>query len=131
MIKPDGVRRNLAGEIISRIEKKGLRIVAMKMLLVDDGLARKHYAEHASKPFFGELVSHIKSGKSVAMVVEGRDAISVVRTMIGATDPAKAAAGTIRGDFALDMTQNIVHASDSSESAKREIELYFSKKELV
>ena len=131
MIKPDGVRRNLAGEIISRIEKKGLRIVAMKMLLVDDGLARKHYAEHASKPFFGELVSHIKSGKSVAMVIEGRDAISVVRTMVGATDPAKAAAGTIRGDFALDLTQNIVHASDSSESAKREIELYFSKKELV
>lgn len=130
MIKPDGVGRNLVGEIISRIEKRGLKIVAMKMLLVDDELARKHYAEHASKPFFGELVSHIRSGKSVAMVVEGRDAISVIRAMNGATDPAKAAAGTIRGDFALDMTQNVVHASDSPESAKREIGLYFTEKEL-
>jgi len=130
MIKPDGARRGLAGEVISRVERKGLRIVAMKMLLVDDELARKHYAEHASKPFFGELVSHIKSGKSVAMVIEGRDAVSVVRAMNGATDPAKAAAGTIRGDFALDMTQNVVHASDSPESAEREIGLYFAEKEL-
>lgn len=128
MIKPDGVQRSLMGEIISRVEQRGFRIVALKMLRVDDETAKKHYAEHTGKPFFNSLVEFIKSGPVVAMVIEGKDAISTIRGMVGATDPAKAAPGTIRGDLtrdAHDITHNIVHAADSPESAKREICLYF------
>lgn len=128
MIKPDGVQQGLVGEIISRIERRGFRILALKMLRVNDEMAKKQYAEHAGKPFFNSLVEFIKFGPVVAMVVEGEDAISAIREMVGATDPAKAAPGTIRGDFARDahdVTHNIVHAADSPESAKREIDLYF------
>ncbi|MFH1774045.1 MAG: nucleoside-diphosphate kinase [Methanobacteriota archaeon] len=125
MVKPDGVERGLIGEIISRIEKKGLRIVAMEMLRVDKALARKHYAEHKGKPFFEDLVAYITSGPCVAMVVEGENAINILREMIGKTNPKEAAAGTIRGDFGIDVRRNVVHASDSQESAKREIALFF------
>jgi len=128
MVKPDGVQRGLVGEIISRVEQGGLKIVALKMLRVDDEMAKKHYAEHAGKPFFNSLIEFIKSGPVVAMVVEGERAISAIREMVGATDPTKAAPGTIRGDFARDardITHNIVHAADSPKSAKREIDLYF------
>jgi nucleoside-diphosphate kinase len=125
MVKPDGVERGLIGEIISRVEKKGLRIVAMEMLCVDKALARKHYAEHKGKPFFEDLVAYITSGPCVAMVVEGESAINILREMIGKTNPKEAAAGTIRGDFGIDKQRNVVHASDSRESAKREIALFF------
>ena len=125
MIKPDGVQRGLVGEVVSRIERRGLEIIALKMVQVDHKTAKRHYAEHADKPFFDLLVDFIMSGPTIAMVLEGRNAISVTRDMIGATDPSKAAAGTIRGDFALDITRNIAHASDSPESAEREIAIYF------
>lgn len=125
LVKPNGVSRGLIGEIISRYERRGLRITALKMLQVSRELAEEHYAEHVGKPFFGELVSFITSGPIVAMVVEGLAAVQVVRDMNGATDPLKAAPGTIRGDFALDMGENVVHGSDSVASAEREIALYF------
>lgn len=131
MVKPDGVARGLAGEVVCRLEHKGLRLVAMKLLLVSEKTAREHYAEHRAKPFFKELVAHIRSGPAVAMVVEGREAIAVVRALVGATDPAKAAPGTLRGDFCLNITQNLVHASDSPVSAEREIRLYFKPEELA
>jgi len=125
MVKPDGVERGLIGEVISRVEKKGLRIVAMETLRVDKALARKHYAEHKGKPFFEDLVAYITSGPCVTMVVEGENAINFLREMIGKTNPKEAAAGTIRGDFGIDTQHNVVHASDSQESAKREIALFF------
>lgn len=125
LAKPDAVRRGLVGEIVSRIERKGLRISAMRMIDVDKALAEQHYAEHRDKPFFSDLVSFITSGPVVAMVVEGRDAVAVVRNLMGATDPAKAAPGTIRGDFAIEITENLVHGSDSPESAERECKLFF------
>lgn len=125
MIKPDGVQRGLVGDVISRIERRCLKIIALKMVQVGHKTAKRHYAEHADKPFFDSLVDFIMSGPTIVMVIEGRNAISVTRSMIGATDPSKAAAGTIRGDFALDITRNIVHASDSLESADREIAIYF------
>lgn len=128
MIKPDGVQRGVIGEIISRIERRGFKIVALKILHVDDEMAKKHYAEHIDKPFFNSLIEFIKSGPVVAMVIEGENAISTIREMVGATDPRKAAPGTIRGDLARDthdITYNMVHASDSPQSAKREISLYF------
>jgi nucleoside-diphosphate kinase len=131
MIKPDGVQRGLAGEIISRFERRGLKVVGMKMLVVSDSLAKQHYAEHAAKPFFPGLVGFIKSGPAVAMVVEGRDVVTVVRAMVGKTRPVESAPGTVRGDFALDTGRNVIHASDSPESAKREISLYFDKSELA
>lgn len=130
MVKPDGVARGLAGEVVSRLERKGLRLVAAKLLRVGEKTAREHYAEHKEKPFFKELVAHIRSGPALAMVVEGREAIAVVRALVGATDPAKAAPGTLRGDFCLDITRNLVHASDSPASAEREIGLYFKPDEL-
>ncbi|MBI4363044.1 MAG: nucleoside-diphosphate kinase [Euryarchaeota archaeon] len=130
MVKPDGVARGLTGEVILRLERKGLRVIALRMLRVDEKRAREHYAEHRSKPFFPELVAHIRSGPSVAMVVEGRQAIPVVRGLVGATDPAQAAPGTLRGDYGSRITQNIIHASDSPESARREMGLYFTEKEL-
>ena len=125
LIKPDGVRRGLAGEVLSRIERKGLRIVAMDMRVVGQDLAETHYAEHAGKPFYGSLVEFITSGPLVAMVVEGPRAIEAFRALAGATDPVKATPGTIRGDYALEVQDNIVHGSDSPDSAEREIKIFF------
>ena len=125
LVKPDGVRRKLIGEVIRRLEAKGLAIVAMRMLQMDKEMASKHYEEHTEKPFFSDLVSFITGGPLVAMAVEGDEAVSVVRTVMGATDPKKAALGTIRGDLAIEMTENIVHGSDSPTSAKRELGLFF------
>lgn len=125
LVKPDGVRRGLAGEVISRLERKTLSIVAMRFFAIDKELAERHYAEHASKPFYDDLVSFITSGPVVAMAIEGGDAVSVVRAVMGATDPKKAAPGTIRGDYGLAITENIVHGSDSPSSARRELELFF------
>jgi nucleoside-diphosphate kinase len=125
MIKPDGVRRRLVGEIIRRIEAKGYDIREMKLMTVDESLAKKHYAEHVDKPFFDELVSFVTSAPSVAMVVEGADAVVGLRQIMGATNPLDATPGSIRGDFATEITQNIVHGSDSPESAEREINLFF------
>ncbi len=125
IIKPDAVRRGLAGEILSRIERKGLRIEAMRTMRVDQALAERHYAEHADKPFFEELVGFITSGDVIVAKVTGREAISVLRGLMGATDPAKAAQGTIRGDFGIEITENLVHGSDSAESAAREVALFF------
>jgi len=125
LIKPDGVRRGLAGEVVSRIERKGLRIVAMDMRVVGRDLAETHYAEHSGKPFYGSLVEFITSGPLVAMVVEGPRAIEAFRALAGATDPVKATPGTIRGDYALEVQDNIVHGSDSPDSAEREIKIFF------
>ena len=131
MIKPDGVQRGLVGAIVARFERRGLKIVGLRMLTVDDRLAKQHYAEHAAKPFFPNLVGFIESGPVVAMVIEGRDAVAVVRSMVGRTKPIESPPGTIRGDFALDTGRNVIHASDSPESAKREISLYFDKGQLA
>jgi nucleoside-diphosphate kinase len=125
LIKPDGVQRNIIGEVISRIEAKGLRLVALELRTIDTDTAHSHYAEHSEKPFFGELVEFITSGPLVAIVAEGDRAIEAFRALAGATDPVKAAPGTIRGDFALQVAQNIVHGSDSPESAEREIKIFF------
>jgi nucleoside-diphosphate kinase len=125
MVKPDGVVRGIVGEIITRIEKKGYSISAMKKMLIDVELAKRHYGEHEGKPFFDELVSFITSGPVVAMIVEGDGTVKTIRTMVGSTDPRDAAPGTIRGDFAVDIGSNVVHASDSIRSADREIELFF------
>ena len=131
LIKPDALRRCLAGEIIARLERRGLELRAARLLQVDRELADRHYAEHREKPFFGELVDFITSAPTLALVVEGESAIAVVRTTMGATNPVSAAPGTIRGDLALAMPDNLVHGSDSRESAEREIELWFSDDELV
>jgi nucleoside-diphosphate kinase len=125
LIKPDAVQRGLAGEILSRFERRGLDVRAAKLLRVDRELAERHYAEHVEKPFFGELVDFITSAPTLALVLEGESAIAVVRTTIGATNPTDAAAGTIRGDLALAMPDNLVHGSDSPESAEREVALWF------
>ena len=125
VVKPDGVRRGLVGEIIGRLERKGLKIVAARTLRVPPELAQRHYAEHQGKPFYPALIQHITSGPIVALALEGRSAISVVRLITGATNPQLAAPGTVRGDLALGITPNIVHASDSAESAARELALYF------
>jgi len=125
LIKPDAVGRRLAGEIVARIERRGFAIVAGKLLRVSRELGERHYAEHREKPFFGELVSFITSAPTWALVVEGEGAIATMRKTIGATNPAQAEAGTIRGDFALSMPDNLVHGSDSAESAAREIALWF------
>jgi len=131
MIKPDGVQRGLVGDIVARFERRGLKIAGMKMLLVSEDLAKKHYEEHAAKPFFPNLVSFIRSGPAVAMVVEGKDVVPIVRSMVGATNPKNSSPGTIRGDLAVDMGRNVIHASDSPESAKREISLYFNTSEIA
>ena len=131
LIKPDAMERRLAGEILGRFEGRGLTVRAAKLVLVDRGLAERHYAEHTEKPFFGELVEFITSSPTLALVLEGDGAIQVVRTTMGATNPVDAAPGTIRGDLALAMPDNLVHGSDSPESAKREIGLWFSDTELV
>jgi nucleoside-diphosphate kinase len=125
LVKPDGVRRGLAGEVISRFERLGLKILAMRLLLVDEELASRHYAEHVDKPFYPELVSFITSGEVVAMVLEGESAIAAVRKLMGPTDPADAPPGTIRGDYGLEITENIVHGSDGAESAVLEVSLFF------
>jgi nucleoside-diphosphate kinase len=131
LIKPDAMERLVAGEILGRLERRGLRIRAAKLVRVDRDLAERHYAEHAEKPFYGELVDFITSGATLALVLEGESAISVVRTTMGATNPTDAAPGTIRGDLALAMPDNLVHGSDAPETAKREIALWFADDELV
>ncbi len=131
LIKPDAVERALAGEILARIERRGFSVVAGKLLQVSRSLGEEHYGEHREKPFFGELVEFITSAPTWALVVEGEGAIATLRKTIGATDPADAEPGTIRGDLATSMPDNLVHGSDSSESARREIALWFSDDELV
>ena len=131
LIKPDAMQRRLAGEILGRFEGRGLTVRAAKLVLVDRGLAEQHYAEHTEKPFFGELVEFITSSPTLALVLEGEGAIKVVRTTMGATNPVDAGPGTIRGDLALAMPDNLVHGSDSPESAEREIGLWFTSPELV
>jgi nucleoside-diphosphate kinase len=131
LIKPDAVSRGLAGEILSRFEARELTMRAGKLLTVGRDLAEEHYAEHTEKPFFGELVSFITSAPTLALVLEGEGAIAVVRSTMGATNPAQSAPGTIRGDLALSMPDNLVHGSDSPESAEREVALWFSDDELV
>lgn len=124
--KPDAVERGLVGEIVGRLEAKGLRLVAAELRTIDRATAETHYGEHSAKPFFASLVEFITRGPALLMVVEGHDDVSsVVRTLMGATDPAKAAPGTIRGDLAVEMTENLVHGSDSPESAAREVALFF------
>jgi nucleoside-diphosphate kinase len=125
LVKPDAFSRNLTGEIIARFERKGLRIVALKHMQMDRDLASQHYAEHEGKPFFGELVEFITSGPLVAMVLEGYEAVVAARQVIGATNPLEASPGSIRGDYALEVGQNMVHGSDSNESAEREAKLFF------
>lgn len=131
LIKPNGVARGLIGEVISRLEKRGLTIRAARMLVVDEELAHRHYAEHVDKPFFPSLVEFITSGPTCALVVSGPSAIGVVRAMMGATNPLNAAPGTVRGDYGLDTTQNLVHSSDGPESAEREIGLFFKPEDIV
>jgi nucleoside-diphosphate kinase len=132
MAKPDAVQRGLVGEIVSRLESRGLKLVGAKLVHVDRGLAEEHYGEHEGKPFFADLVSFITSGPVLAMVWEGQDAVAQVRAMMGETDPADSAPGTIRGDLGLDLGRNVVHGSDTEPgSAEREIDLFFSDDELV
>ena len=130
LIKPDAMHRKLAGTIIARLEEQGLKLVAAKMLHMDKALAQHHYAIHASKPFFNNLVNYITSVPIIALVFEGEKAVEVIRKIMGATDPAKAEAGTIRGDFGLDIEHNTVHGSDSVETAEEEIKLFFSEDEI-
>jgi nucleoside-diphosphate kinase len=125
LVKPDAFERNLTGEVIGRFERKGLRLTALKLMHVDVDLARAHYDEHKEKPFFGELVDFITRGPLVAMVLEGESAVQAARQVIGATNPLEAAPGSIRGDFATEITFNLVHGSDSAESAAREIGIFF------
>ncbi|MGH8928136.1 MAG: nucleoside-diphosphate kinase [Acidimicrobiia bacterium] len=125
MVKPDGVERGLIGEIMSRFERKGLRLEKIQMMTIDEALARRHYAEHVDKPFFQELLTFITRGAVVAMEWSGESAVSVSRTLVGATDPKKADPGTIRGDLGLAVTENLVHGSDSPQSATRELGLFF------
>lgn len=131
MIKPDAVKRNLIGQIISRLELRGLRIVGMKMLKMDRETAEKLYAEHQGKPFFQELVNYITSGPVVTMVIEGDEVVQLIRKMIGNTDPKDSPPGTIRGDMALSKSENVIHASDSPEKALREMSIFFTEKELL
>ncbi|MCS7122247.1 MAG: nucleoside-diphosphate kinase [Archaeoglobaceae archaeon] len=130
MLKPDAVQRGLIGEIISRFEKKGLKIIAMKMLKIERELAEKHYFEHRGKVFFDNLINYITSAPVVAMVLEGKNAVKVVRSIVGATNPSEALPGTIRGDYGMDIGRNVIHASDSKESAEREISIFFKPNEL-
>lgn len=130
MMKPDAVQRRLMGKILSRFEEKGLQIVAVKLMQIDEDLAKTHYGEHADKPFFGSLIEYITSSPSLAMVIEGEEAISTIRKLVGATNPLEADLGTIRGDFVMDTGRNIIHASDSPDSAEREINLFFNEDEI-
>ena len=126
MIKPDGVKRNLIGEIISRVEEKGFKITKIKMMTISQDLAEEHYEEHKDKPFFSDLVSFITSGPVVAMQVEGENVVAQIRNLMGATNPSDATPGSIRGDLATELDKNVVHGSDSDESAERELNLFFS-----
>tara|TARA_Y100001949_G_scaffold29977_1_gene23057 strand:+ start:445 stop:840 length:396 start_codon:yes stop_codon:yes gene_type:complete len=126
MIKPDGVKRNLIGEIISRVEEKGFKITKIKMMTINQNLAEEHYGEHKDKPFFSDLVSFITSGPVVAMQVEGENVVAQIRNLMGATNPSDATPGSIRGDLATELDKNVVHGSDSDESAERELNLFFS-----
>lgn len=125
LCKPDAVERGLVGEVVDRLERKGLRLVAMDLRVLDEAVAKAHYAEHEGKPFFGELVAFITSGPLVAICVEGLDAVAAVRALMGPTNPVQAPPGSIRGDYGLDIGRNLVHGSDSAASAAREIELFF------
>ena len=131
MVKPDGVKRRLVGETISRLERVGLRLVAIKMLQLTKAMAEKHYAVHKGKPFYEGLVKFITSGPVVAMVVEGKDAVQRVRKLVGATKPMEAEAGTIRGDFGMEIGRNVIHAGDSPENAKIEYSIYFKEAEII
>ena len=126
MIKPDGVKRNLIGEIISRVEEKGFKITKIRMMTISQYLAEEHYGEHKDKPFFSDLVSFITSGPVVAMEVEGENVVAQIRNLMGATNPSDATPGSIRGDLATELDKNVVHGSDSNESAERELNLFFS-----
>jgi nucleoside-diphosphate kinase len=130
MLKPDAVKRRLAGEVLSRFEKRGLKIIATKFMIIDTNLAMKHYGEHSEKPFFNDLVGYITSGPVLATVIEGEECIALIRKMVGATNPQEADLGTIRGDYAIDTGRNIIHASDSANSAAREISLFFEESEI-
>jgi nucleoside-diphosphate kinase len=125
LVKPDGVRRGLVGEVISRLEHKGVRLVALQLRTLEREMAEQHYAEHKDKPFFGDLVAFITGGPLVALVAEGPRVVEAVRTVMGVTDPVQATPGSLRGDYALEITENLVHGSDSAESAAREIALFF------
>jgi nucleoside-diphosphate kinase len=130
LCKPDAVQRGLVGRVVSRFEEKGLKLVGMKMLWVDEGLAARHYAEHVEKPFYGDLLRFITASPIVALAVEGDNAVEVVRNLMGVTNPQKAGSGTIRGDFGLNLTMNLVHGSDSLASAQRELALFFAPQEM-
>lgn len=130
MVKPDGVQRNVIGEIVSRFEKKGFQLMGAKLMIISKELAEKHYQEHADKPFFGGLVEFITSGPVFAMVWEGSNVVQAARNMMGTTNPVNAASGTIRGDFGINLSMNIIHGSDSVENAKREIALFFNEEEI-
>ena len=131
LVKPDGVQRGLIGTVIGRIESKGLKIAGLKLIHVSEKLAKEHYGEHVARPFFGDLVSFITSSPVVALAVEGDNAVSVVRTLMGGTNPQEADPGTIRGDFGMTIGMNLVHGSDSVESAERELNLFFDKNEVL
>jgi len=131
LLKPDAVQRGLVGELISRLERRGLTLVAMKLMQVDEALAKRHYAEHVDKPFFGGLIEFITSSPIVAAIFKGERAVETVRSTMGATDPVEAAPGTIRGDLAVSVGKNLMHGSDSDESAAKEIDLFFSPEETV
>ena len=131
LVKPDGVQRGLIGAVIGRIESKGLKIAGLKLIRVSEELAKEHYGEHVARPFFGDLVSFITSSPVVALAVEGDNAVSVVRTLMGGTNPQEADPGTIRGDFGMTIGMNLVHGSDSAESAERELNLFFDKNEIL
>jgi len=131
LIKPDAIERGLVEEIVSRLERKGLKIIALKMFQMDKAMAERHYAIHKGRPFFPALVDFITSSPIIAAVVEGENAVEVVRRMMGETDPLRAAPGTIRGDFGLDIGHNLIHGSDSEENAQQEISLFFSEKEIL
>jgi len=131
ILKPDAVQRGLVGQILTRLEQRGLRIVGMKLMQIDEALARKHYAEHEGKSFFDSLVSYIVSGPVVVLAIAGDNVIEMVRSMVGATNPVKAAPGTIRGDYAVSIGRNLIHASDKPESGEREVANFFSDTELL
>lgn len=131
MIKPDGVQRNLVGEITKRFEAKGFKLAGAKLMVISDDLAKNHYGEHKERPFFGELVNFITSGPVFAMVWEGENVIKTARDMMGTTNPQEAASGTVRGDFGMTVGKNIIHGSDSAESAEREIGLFFEESDIV
>lgn len=131
LIKPDAVQRGLSGEIIARLERRGLKLVGMKMLRVSQELAHRHYGAHVDKPFFGSLVDFITSSPLIAIAVEGKDAVDVVRTTMGATNPVDASPGTVRGDYGLTIGMNLIHGSDSPESAETELALFFDENEII